>query len=296
MPRHFLHVGADPFAQISDFVDEGDLGREERIGGVFDQLCGSAPGVEDGSLVQIKRPVKLGHHVLCAWIVGADDDAVRVFEVLDGGAFAQELGVRDHGEIGVGARFLDDALHLIAGADRHGGLGDDDGEAGQGRSNLARGRVHVREVCMTIAAARRRADRDEYRVRLDHRVLEVRGEGQPAFARVGRDHVVEARLINRNLVAAQRRDLGGIAIDAGDVMTKVCKARARDQPDVTRPDHCNPHAHPCSRHRGKAHKARALRPTTVFPNPARLLAEGLREREPDGDCGLSPRDIAAARA
>jgi len=33
-----------------------------------------------------------------------------------------------------------------------------------------------------------------------------------------------------------------------------------------------------------------------FRNPARLLAEGFREREPDGDCGLSPRDIAAARA
>ena len=31
-------------------------------------------------------------------------------------------------------------------------------------------------------------------------------------------------------------------------------------------------------------------------NPARLLAEAFREREPDGDCWLCRRDIAAARA
>ena len=33
-----LHVGADLLAQIGDLVDEGDLGREEAVGGVFRQL------------------------------------------------------------------------------------------------------------------------------------------------------------------------------------------------------------------------------------------------------------------
>ena len=36
--RHLLHVGADPLAQVGDLVDEGDLGREEAVGGVLDQL------------------------------------------------------------------------------------------------------------------------------------------------------------------------------------------------------------------------------------------------------------------
>ena len=33
-----LHIGADRLAQIGDLVDEGDLGREKGVGGVFDQL------------------------------------------------------------------------------------------------------------------------------------------------------------------------------------------------------------------------------------------------------------------
>ena len=33
-----LHVGADRLAEIGHLVDEGDLGREEGVGGVLDQL------------------------------------------------------------------------------------------------------------------------------------------------------------------------------------------------------------------------------------------------------------------
>ena len=40
--RHLLHVGADGFAEIGDLVDEGDLHREEGVGGIFDQFGGAA--------------------------------------------------------------------------------------------------------------------------------------------------------------------------------------------------------------------------------------------------------------
>ena len=39
--RDLLHVGANLLGQIGDLVDEGDLGGEERIGRVFDQLGGA---------------------------------------------------------------------------------------------------------------------------------------------------------------------------------------------------------------------------------------------------------------
>ena len=45
--RDLLHVGADLFAEIGDFVDESDLGREERVGGVFYELCGAPSRVQD---------------------------------------------------------------------------------------------------------------------------------------------------------------------------------------------------------------------------------------------------------
>ncbi len=38
--RHVLDVGADLLAQIGDLVDEGDLGGEEAVGGVFDEFGG----------------------------------------------------------------------------------------------------------------------------------------------------------------------------------------------------------------------------------------------------------------
>ncbi|MEH2483662.1 hypothetical protein V1282_007019 [Nitrobacteraceae bacterium AZCC 2146] len=40
--RHVLHVGTDLLHEVGDLVDEGDLGGEEGVGGVFDQL-GCAP-------------------------------------------------------------------------------------------------------------------------------------------------------------------------------------------------------------------------------------------------------------
>ncbi len=39
--RDVLDIRAGPLGQIGDFIDEGDLGREERVGGVFDQLGGA---------------------------------------------------------------------------------------------------------------------------------------------------------------------------------------------------------------------------------------------------------------
>jgi hypothetical protein len=58
-------------------------------------------------------------------------------------AFAQELGVGDHRELGVGPGLADDRLDLVAGADRHGRLGDDHGEAVDQAGDLLGGGVDV---------------------------------------------------------------------------------------------------------------------------------------------------------
>jgi hypothetical protein len=42
--RGLLHIGADLLTEISDFIDESDLGRQERVGRVFDEF-GGAPVV-----------------------------------------------------------------------------------------------------------------------------------------------------------------------------------------------------------------------------------------------------------
>jgi len=119
MPRATSCVGAGAFAQIGDLVDEGDLGGEERIGRVFDQLRGAAADIKHRRGVQIQRSVDFGHHRARRFIVAADDDAVRVLEVVDGRAFAQEFRVGHDVHVGFRPHIAQDALNLVAGADRH---------------------------------------------------------------------------------------------------------------------------------------------------------------------------------
>ena len=49
-----LHVGADALAQVGHLVDEGDLGREEGVGRVLDQLGGLERGEQDRGLDQVQ--------------------------------------------------------------------------------------------------------------------------------------------------------------------------------------------------------------------------------------------------
>jgi hypothetical protein len=116
---HVLHVAANGLAKIGDLVDEGDLHGEKRIGGILDQL-GRPPRREDqGRLVEIERAVDFGHDGARAFVIDADDDAVRALEVLDGRAFSQELRVRHDTEVGGRIGLANDAFHLVAGAHGH---------------------------------------------------------------------------------------------------------------------------------------------------------------------------------
>ena len=59
--RDLQHVGADLLRQIGDLVDEGDLGGEENIGGIFGQFGGAPVGEQMRRPVEIERSVKLAH-------------------------------------------------------------------------------------------------------------------------------------------------------------------------------------------------------------------------------------------
>ena len=80
----------------------------------------------------------------------------------------------------VGLGLADDARDLAAGADRHGRLGDDHGVAADRVGDLGGGGIDVGQVGMAVAAPGRRADGDEHRVGVAHRLAEIGGEGEPA--------------------------------------------------------------------------------------------------------------------
>ena len=96
-----------------------------------------------GVCVEIERAIELAHHLARAPVVGADDDAVGPLEVVDGGALAQEFRVGDDVELRLRLGFADDALDLVAGADRHRRFRHDDGVAVDRGGDFARGGVDV---------------------------------------------------------------------------------------------------------------------------------------------------------
>ena len=57
--RDVLHISDHLFAKVGDFVDEGDLGRQKSVGGVFDEF-GRAPIDKDrGGWLRFERPINL---------------------------------------------------------------------------------------------------------------------------------------------------------------------------------------------------------------------------------------------
>ena len=164
-----------------------------------------------------------------------------MLEIPDGGAFAQKFRVRHHRELRLGLRLADDALDLVAGADRYGRLGDHHSEAIERRGDLACRVIDKTEVGKAVAAARRRADRDEHRVGGFHRAGEIAGEFQPAGAGIGGDQVVQARLVDRHLTARQRGNFGGVLVDAGHVVAEIGKAGPGNEADIAGADHGNAH-------------------------------------------------------
>ena len=97
------------------------------------------------------------------------------------------------------------------------------------------------EVGEPVAAPRRGANRDEHGVGAPHGFAELGRERQTPRSDVARDEIGEPRLVDRHLAGAQARDLVGVLVDAADHVPEIREARARDQPDISRPDDRNLH-------------------------------------------------------
>ncbi len=65
------------------------------------------------------------------------------------------------------------------------------------------------------------------------RGLGVGREVEAALVPVAGDHLVEARLVDRDLAGIEARDLGGVDVDADDVIAGVRQAGAGHETDVT---------------------------------------------------------------
>src|SRR5262249_48733910 len=119
--RYFLNVGIYPLADRGDLVDETDLCREKRVGGVLDHLCRANVGRDDRRL-RLEVAVRTGNTLARVAVGAAGCDAVGRTETHHSGAPAQTLGVAHAAESAARAvaAALERRKHPVAGADRHG--------------------------------------------------------------------------------------------------------------------------------------------------------------------------------
>ena len=213
---HVLHVRAEALAEVGDLVDECDLGREEAVGGVLDELRRLQRGEEHRRFDQEERPVERPHDRLRTFGLDPDDDPVGAHEVADGRAFTQELRVRDHIERGVRPTLPDDARDLPPGADGHGRFCRDDGVAREGVRNLAGRLEHEREVGVAVAPPARRADRQHHHVSRRYGIRNIFGEGKPPGGDISGKQRLQPWLVDRHAPRMQRRNPFRLGIDAGD--------------------------------------------------------------------------------
>ncbi len=135
----------------------------------------------------------------------------------------------------------DDALDLVARADRNRRLNHDHGEA---VDDLADGPSRVMDE-MHIGRAdfreRRRADGDEDRLRPASGLFQAGREREPARSLIGEHQFAQARLVNRNVTLSQTRDFLLVDLDTDDLVAKIGQTGPRNEADITCTHHNNPH-------------------------------------------------------
>ena len=113
--HELMGIDGEFFADIPDLIGESDFEGVEAIAGILhefgDLWGGDDEGGEDGG-------IEVAEEIGGPGAIGADESESGVGEVMDGGAFAKEFGIGDHGEIDIGGEV--------------GEIGDDLGDEGIG--------------------------------------------------------------------------------------------------------------------------------------------------------------------
>ena len=230
-----VDVGPHDFAKVGDVVHERNLGRQHGVGGVLGHFGGRNIHEQHRVAVEREGLVEAGQYVLGALGFYAADDAVGLHEVVDGGAFFEELGVGRDVEVEVGTARVEGSpqgsAHLLSGTHGHRALGNDHEVVGHGAANAVGHRQHVLQVG-TAVFARRRAHRDERGFGTLNRLCEVRRKVQSACRDVARDDGVQARFVDRQNALVEVGDFSFVDVHTGDVHADVAQAGSGDEADV----------------------------------------------------------------
>src|SRR6185437_4522509 len=97
-----LDIGANSFGEIRNLVDKGDLGCEKGVRRILCQFRSATVCKKDRRSIEMEWPVNFRDDALRSFVVGADDDPVRMLEIADRSALPQKLGIGHHGKFRLG--------------------------------------------------------------------------------------------------------------------------------------------------------------------------------------------------
>ncbi len=234
------HVRPDGLAQLRDLIHEGDPRGEHGVGGVLGHLGRGNVHHDQWIAGAHKGGVELFDHFGRFGRVDPYHDAVGLHEVIDGGAFLEELRIRAH--VKRRRRFARDLrAHLRGRAHRDGALRDDD----LGRVHVLADRrgdgEHVLQVGRSVFVGRR-PHGDEHDLGALDGGADVGREGQPALTLIADDERLESGLVDREFVRLEVLDLGRIDVGTYDVIARLRETGTHDQTYISGADDGDLHA------------------------------------------------------
>ena len=204
-----------------------------RSGGGFGDTAAAFDGVGTGVvLARGEGCVDVREDGCGALGVGADDDAVGMKEVGDGGTFAQKLRIGDDvEELPVYAVALDGPTDPLVGVDGNGALFDDDLVGGDGACDLAGDGLDVGEIsvaCLGLGCS----DGDEDGFALLCGLGEVGREADAGVA-IAFQEGGKVVLMDQGVTGLKCGDFAFVVIDTDDIVSHLCEADGSDETDVS---------------------------------------------------------------
>ena len=242
LANHF-DIGADALGHVGHFVHETDLGGQHGVGRILRQLRRAHIHDDQAVVIAIEGRIQLPEPVGRLLRARSHDDPIGPHAVIDGSALLQEFGIGDDFDrerLAAGRQPLaNDAVDLFGGTHRHRGLvGHDHGSADVVTDGLG----HLENVLEVRAAVlvRGRAHGNEDHFGIGKRLRRIGGEMQASTVNIVTNHRLEPGLVDRDTAFIEAIDLVGVDVHAGDVMTDLGQAGARDQSDVARAENTYP--------------------------------------------------------
>src|SRR5690606_15072001 len=93
---HFFYINIERIAKFSDLVHEGDLRRQQRIRRVLRHFRFARTHHKDTVMTAYERRVEFAKERLRTLAVAAENNALRIHEVLHRRTFLQELRIADY--------------------------------------------------------------------------------------------------------------------------------------------------------------------------------------------------------